>query len=380
MIDATTVLRRAALAAAAAFALIAPAAGAHTTDPLGPKLQGILDRAVRASDATYPGVALYVHRAGHPAWAGAAGVANVSSGRPMRPGDRFRAGSIMKPLVAAATLQLVEAGKFALDDPLPAVLPARVTARFPEADHITVRMLLDHTSGIAEYSDDAFDGEVLADPRRRWTVDELLDRAAALPRTGAPGERFAYSNADYNLLGLVLEQATGRPWRAVVRRRVIDRLHLRHTSLPASGRVVGGRDIAHGYELVGGKLVDVSDVDSSMAGAAGGNALLTNAHDLTRFVHALATGRLFRHARTTRELLTFVAAQGEGGLVGYGLGLERYALPDGTEVIGHMGTGAGYRAFMFRLPAQHVDLTLVTNQPGDPARTLFPVLDRLRDR
>ena len=106
--------------------------------------------------------------------------------RPMRTGDRIRAGSIMKPFVAAATLQLVEEGKIALDDPLPAVLAARLIARSPEADRITVRMLLNHTSGIAEYSDAAFDREVLADPRRRWRLNELLDRAAALPRTGAP--------------------------------------------------------------------------------------------------------------------------------------------------------------------------------------------------
>ena len=158
----------------------------------------------------------------------------------MRPSDRFRAGSIIKPFVAAATLQLVEEGRFALDDPLPAVLPSGVIERFAEADRITVRMLLNHTSGIGEYNDAAFKREVLADPRRQWAVSELLDRAAALPRAGAPGERFAYSNANYNLLGLILEQATGKPWRAVIRERVIERLSLRHTSLPEPGDAPAG--------------------------------------------------------------------------------------------------------------------------------------------
>jgi CubicO group peptidase (beta-lactamase class C family) len=95
----------------------------------------------------------------------------------------------MKPLVAAATLQLVEEGKIALDRPLPAVLPRRVLARFPDADRITVRMLLNHTSGIGEYSDARHEREVFADPRRRWTVQEFLDRAAAQPRSAAPGAR-----------------------------------------------------------------------------------------------------------------------------------------------------------------------------------------------
>src|SRR5437773_1473898 len=90
--------------------------------PVGPRLQAILDRAVRAPETTFPGVALYVRRPGHMSWSGAAGKASIDPASRMRAGDRFRAGSIMKPFVAAATLQLVEEGKIALDDPPPAVL------------------------------------------------------------------------------------------------------------------------------------------------------------------------------------------------------------------------------------------------------------------
>jgi D-alanyl-D-alanine carboxypeptidase len=372
----------AALAGAALFATAIPAAGADVqardaARPVGPRLQAILDRAVRAPETTFPGVALYVRRPGHRTWAGAAGKASIDPARRMRAGDRFRAGSIMKPFVAAATLQLVEEGKIALDDPLPAVLPPRVIARFPEADRITVRMLLNHTSGIGEYTDARFDGEVLANPRRRWKVGELLDRAAAQPRTSAPGERFGYSNADYNLLGLVLEQATGKPWRAVIRERVIERLRLAHTSLPEPGDVPSGRGIAHGYELVDGRLRDLTDVDSSMAGAAGGHALLTTTRDLSRFLRALLAGRLFQRQETLEEMRTFVAAEDPHGRVGYGLGLERYVLPGGVEMVGHMGTTAGYRALMFRLPAQDIDIAMVINNPDDPTPVLIPALKLL---
>jgi D-alanyl-D-alanine carboxypeptidase len=131
----------------------------------------------------------------------------------MRPNDTFRAGSIMKPFVATAVLQLVEEGKFSLDDRLPAVLPPDVVARVPDADLITVRMLLEHTSGVPEYDDRPFDLMVIANPRRVWKVEEFLDRSAAQPRRFAPGNRYAYSNTDYNLLGLVIEHATGKPWR-----------------------------------------------------------------------------------------------------------------------------------------------------------------------
>jgi D-alanyl-D-alanine carboxypeptidase len=283
----------------------------------------------------------------------------------------------MKTFVATATLQLVEEGRFALDDPLPAVLPRRATARFPDAGRITVRMLLNHTSGIGEYTGARFDRAVLANPRRRWATAELLDRAAAQPRSGAPGERFAYSNANYNLLGLVLEQATGKPWRAVVRERVIERLHLARTSLPNPGDVPARRGTAHGYELVRGALRDVTGVDSSMAGAAGGNALLTTTEDLSRFLRALLGGRLFQRQQTLDEMRTFVDARDSDGRVGYGLGLERYVVPGGVEVIGHMGTAAGYRAFMFHLPAQDADIAMAINTPGDPMPALAPALKLL---
>jgi D-alanyl-D-alanine carboxypeptidase len=371
--------RTAALLAASALAML----GISTADAqaretpsrgTGPRLQAILDRAVRSPQTTFPGVALYVRRPGQRAWSGAAGRASIRSTRQMRPRDRFRAGSIMKTFVATATLQLVEEGRFELDDPLPAVLPRRLIARFPEADQITVRMLLNHTSGLGEYSGPSHDREILGDPHRRWAVSELLDRAAAQPRFGAPGERHAYANTNYNLLGLVLEQATGKPWRAVVRERVIERLRLTHTSLPEPGPAPTGRDIAHGYELVNGRLVDVTGVDSSMAGAAGGNALLTSTEDLSRFLRAVLAGRLFQRSETLKAMRTLTPAADDHGLTGYGLGLERRVLPGGVELLGHMGTAAGYRAYMFHLPAQRIDLAMVTTTPDDPMPVLAPAL------
>jgi D-alanyl-D-alanine carboxypeptidase len=320
---------------------------------------------------------MYVRRPGGETWSGAAGNAIITPKRRMRASDRFPAGSIAKTFVAATTLQLSEEGRFGLDDPLTKVLPASVTARFADADRITVRMLLNHSSGLAEYIDDGFHAEVAADPRRRWTVTELLDRAAALSRTSAPGERFAYNNTDYNLLGEIIEQATGKSWRAAVRERVIKPLRLKYTSLPAPGRVQSGRDFAHGYEPAAGKLLDLTQVDSSMAGAAGGHALWTTTGDLWRFLRGLLAGKLFERRSTLAEMRTFLPADGADGRVGYGLGLERYVLPGGVEVIGHMGTTAGYRAFMFHLPARRTEIAMVTNSPVDPTPALFPALELL---
>jgi D-alanyl-D-alanine carboxypeptidase len=346
----------------------------HVSNKLGTELQQILDKAVANPKTVIPGTALYISQPKLGSWSGAAGEANINPSTPMRADDTFRAGSIIKPFIATVVLQLVEEKKLALDERLPAVLPHDVVALFPNADRITVRMLLNHTSGIPEYVDEKFNREVIAHPTRIWKVKELLDRAAAFPPAFAPGRRYGYSNTDYNLLGLVIERATGKPWRTAVRERIIDRLGLKHTSLPEPGHVSIGSDTAHGYELVNGKLLDATDVDPSMVGAAGGNSLVTTTEDLAHFLDALLAGRLFQHPGTLEEMLTFVKAADVPGKTGYGFGIERYRFPGGVEVIGHLGTGAGYRAFVGYVPAKKIDIALVITQPDDPSAVLFPPL------
>jgi D-alanyl-D-alanine carboxypeptidase len=366
----------------AAIALIAaPIAPAGRTDKpvsnaLASKLQKVVDTAVASPRAVFPGTELFVSQPELGTWRGAAGEADVHPRTPMNPNDTFRAGSIMKPFVATVVLQLVEEGKLSLDDPLTAVLPREITDRVAAADRITVRMLLNHTSGVPEYVDLPFDRMVIANPRRVWTVEEFLDRSARHPRQFQPGTEYAYSNTDYNLLGLVIEHVTGKPWRTEVRERVIDRIGLQQTSLPQPGRVSIGRGDAHGYELVNGKLVDVTDIDSSMAGAAGGNALVTTTEDLSRFLDALLAGKLFEKPGTLRSMMTFVHAKSDSGLpLMYGLGLERYTFPGGVTVIGHLGTAGGYRAFVGYVPGRKVAIAMMVNTgEGDPTPVLMPAL------
>jgi len=344
---------------------------------LATQLQGILDSAVESPKTVFPGTALYVSQPELGTWAGAAGKGNIDPATPMRAEDTFRAGSIIKPFVSATTLQLVEEGQLALDDPLADVLPESVVARFADADQITVRMLLNHTSGLPEWSTPATDAAAARDRGRVWKVSEFLDLAAAQPPSGAPGERYSYSNTNYNLLGLIIEQATGESWRAVVRERVIDRLDLENTSLPEPGDISIGSNAAHGYQLLDGELRDLADVDPSMADAAGGHALVTTTEDLARFLNALLAGELFEQPETLEEMLTFVPATDVGGVVGYGLGIQRYELPGGVEMIGHLGTTAGYRAFVGHLPAQDVDIAMVITNPDDPTPVLIPALERM---
>lgn len=371
------------LAIAAIAAVTLTACGGRTSKPVSAELSGrlqtILDSGVANPKTVFPAAAVYVSQPRLGTWVGAAGIADVGAESRMKAEDTFRAGSIMKPFVAVVILQLVEEGKLSLDDRLPTVLPKRVTARFPNARLITLRMLLNHTSGIPNYTGPAFDHEVLAHPHRRWRVNDLLDLAAAKQSTNAPGAAFAYSNTNYNLLGLVIERVTGEPWRTAVRTRIIQRIGLEHTSLPDPGHPFTGGVSAHGYQPLNGKLRDVTDIDPSMADAAGGDALVTSTADLAHFLNELLAGKLFAHSTTLDEMLTFVKASDGEGLVGYGLGLERYELPGGVAMIGHVGSTAGYFAFMGRLPAQKIDMAMVITTSEYSPAVLIPTLQLMVD-
>jgi D-alanyl-D-alanine carboxypeptidase len=308
-------------------------------------------------------------------------LADIETNTPMRADDQFRAGSLMKPFISVVILQLVEEGLFSLDDPLTAVLPVRVTDKFAGSDQITVRMLLNHTSGIPEWSTAAADAEVAANPAKVWEVEEFLDLAAAQEPAFAPGEEHAYANTNYNLLGLVIEEATGRSWREEVRQRILQPLGLENTSLPEPGETAITGDHARGYEPLDGQLVDFTAADPSMAGAAGGGALVTTAADLARFLAAVLAGELFQETGTLDELLTFVDAPDEAGVpYWYGLGMEKYVLPGNVEMIGHLGCTAGYCSAVHYLPAQEITVAAMINikDPGSLYFQLFlPTLELL---
>jgi D-alanyl-D-alanine carboxypeptidase len=183
----------------------------------------------------------------------------------MRPHDRFRAGSLTNPFVAAVVLQLVEEGRVALDDPISSLLPDQVAGMFANSDKITVRMLLNHTSGLPDFMDVA-GPELNAHLDKVWEVEECLDFASAQEPRYAPGEGQYYSNT--------------------------------------------------GYADFGGGIVDATELaTASVVGAAGGQSLITNAADLTRFMEALLAGQLFQKSETLDEMLTFAGALFDGALV-----------------------------------------------------------------
>lgn len=310
-----------------------------------PELGSLLDRVVAAGA---PGV-LVVLRDGPGVRSEARGWA--TGGRaPLRPDGRFRVGSVTKTFVAALALRHAQSGTLRLEDTVEHWLPGLV----PGGQGITVRHLLAHRSGLADYVDDP---RVLSTPERRWTPQELVRLALARPRASpAPGGRFAYSSTNYVLLGLILEAAAGEPLERQLRTRLFEPLGLRQTSFVpgrVSGRLVHGHRPPSHQGVVTGPPVDIGAEPAWWAWAAG--AIVSDAADVQRFFAALLRGRIL--SRTyLREMETLVPA----GRQRYGLGIATFPTPCG-RAWGHTGNAQGTITVAWNTRDASRQLVLVVN-------------------
>lgn len=355
--------------------------GAPAIDPaLAAALQQILDTTV--ADGSIPGAAATVLLPDGSSWTGASGLADPDAELAMAPETRVRIGSLSKMFTAVVVLQLVEEGKLDLDAPIATWLPDLV----PHADAITVRELLQHTSGLYDYLEDRkFLSRAYDDPDRVWQPSELVEYAAGFPSSFAPGakNRWDYSNTNYVILGMLVEQATGRPLAQELRQRIFEPLGLRATYALPDDTVEGPQ--AHGFS----KSVDQTEV--AMSFTFGAANIVTTVGDLRVFGSALFTNRLLKPA--TRELMEqFVNGKGQYDMADleYGLGLMRYSLPVGpgpngqprpaeaSRVVGHIGGFGGFRAALWYAPADGTLVALSVNQastdPNDFATQLFEAI------
>ncbi|MFI6225952.1 serine hydrolase domain-containing protein [Micromonospora echinospora] len=332
--------------------------------PAGSLPDAALTADLRAiTEAGMPGVFAEA-RDGRDRWRGASGVADVTTGRPALPGFQHRVGSITKTFVAATLLQLVGERRIALDAPIGRYLPEFAV------DGVTVRMLLNHTSGISDY-----DHVIFATPedieRHRsttFTPRQLVRAGLGQPPTGAPGAAFAYSNTNYILAGLIIERVTRRAATDEVHRRILRPLGLRQTYFPGLRPRIAGphsRGYVPWYE---GELRDFSVSNMSWAWTAG--ALVSTMADLNTFFRALLAGRLLRPAELAamKTTVPFDPAQPEAA--GYGLGLYRMTWPTG-DVWGHDGLVFGHSAISLHTPDGRRQVSLAQNVthyalPGTP--------------
>nr|WP_305790173.1 serine hydrolase domain-containing protein [Actinoplanes lichenis] len=263
----------------------------------------------------------------------AAGVADTATGRPAPVDGQVRIGSNTKPFVAVVVLQLVAEGKVALDEPVETYLPGLVRGDGIDGRRITVRQLLQHQSGLPNYTEFL----PLDDPALLHTYfepRELLDLALAHPADFAPGTQWAYSNTNYVVAGLLVQKVTGRPLAEQITTRIVGKLGLRHTYFPPVGEQRIRERHPHGYQ----GTADVSDLDPSWGWAAG--QMVATPSDLNAFFGALLDGKLLPPAQLAEMKRTVPAAMWPGAR--YGLGLVSTPLSCGGLAWGHGGDIPGY--------------------------------------
>jgi D-alanyl-D-alanine carboxypeptidase len=245
------------------------------------------------------------------------GVADIRTGAPVDPRSRFRIGSLTKPFTATVVLQLVGEGWIELDAPVERYLPGVVRGADNDGREITVRELLQHTSGLPDVLDHLSPLDILNDPLRHWDARELVDIALPHRREFTPGKGWGYSNTNYLLAGMIIEKVTGHSYNHEIKRRIIVPLGLHDTFAPADAPGIPGPH-PRGYVRPESELVDITRLNPTVAGAAGG--MISSASDLDRFLAALLRGRLLKPPQL-REMLRARPTGRESGSW-YGLGLQ----------------------------------------------------------
>jgi D-alanyl-D-alanine carboxypeptidase len=354
-----------------------PEPAAAPFDPaLAAELQGVLDAAV--ADGYIPGAVLAVSIPGQEPWTGASGIADRSQSTPITPDTRMRIASISKTFTAVTVLQLAEEGVINLDAPMSTWLPGLV----PAADQITVRNLLQHTTGLYDFLEDgSYVGQAYQNGRV-FEPEELVAYAARFPGAFAPGapNSWDYSSTNYVILGMIVEAATGEPLEAQMRARIFTPLGLEGTFFVPREEISGTQ--ARGYS----RTTDQTGVAMSF-GYATAN-IVSTASDVQRFMDALFAGELI-NADSLAQMTTFVDGKGQYNMpqLAYGLGVMRNRLPGGTDeqstVYGHIGGFGGFRSATWHAPASGITIALGVNQaamdPNTLAASVWEVLLRYQN-
>ena len=303
-----------------------------------------------------------------------AGVAEVGSGRRPQPTDHMRIASVAKAFSGAVALGLVDRGLLGLDDTLAERLPALPAAW----GAVSLRQLLNHTSGLPDYSaSPEFRAIIQADPHHRFDSRRLLDFVAGQALEFTPGSRYAYSNSDNIAVALMAEAASGRRYEELLRTVVYRPLGLRETSLPEGYRLP--RPYLHGYAVQPPAAPEDVSTRFGASGAWASGGIVSTPDELARFMGGYAGGRLIGPA-VRREQLTFVDGASEPagpGRNAAGLAIFRYTTRCGV-VYGHTGNTAGYTQLAVGTPdgsrSLAFSVTSQVNQSGTPE-----LLAELRD-
>ncbi len=331
-------------------------------------IDGALDKAFAASKA--PGVVVGIWIPGEGSYVATRGVSDAKTKQPMRAEDHFRIGSITKTFTATLLLIFADEKKLGLDDPV-----SKYVAWVPNGEKITLRMLADMTAGLHNYTeDDAWVKTAFSNFKRVWTPRELVDVGIKHPPDFPPGHGWHYSNTNYVLLGMILEQVTGKKIQLSFAEKVFAPLKLMQTSWPVGAALP--KPYAHGttVQTLDDKLDDATNRDPSWAFTAG--ELVSTMADLRTWVVSYTTGSLVS-PEMQRLRLTWMTMPPNTPERAYGIGI---GIDHGW--LGHTGELPGYNCSAFYLPEKKAVIVVMANSDipigkVNPAPTIMEALTQV---
>lgn len=318
-----------------------------TAEALGNRVDAIAKQMLSRPAA---GISVAVARDGQMLLVRGYGMANLEHSVAVTPETVFHIASISKNILAAVVLQLVDEGKLQLDDDVNKYVPEAPTL----GHHVTVRQLLNHTSGIYSFTSlpDAANNE-----RLELTHEQVLGLIKDKPFEFEPGTRWRYDNSAFYIAGMIVERVTKQEYGAYVREHVFKPLGMSSASLCYAPMVVS--QLASGYEVEGGALVNAAFMSWKLPFAAG--AICATATDLLKWEAALDTGRVL--TRSSLELMRTSTTLADGTKIDYGLGTRLGSLA-GHRMLGHTGSGGGFRNVFESFPDDHLTIVILENM-GD---------------
>ena len=280
------------------------------------------------------------------------GMANMELNVKIRPEMAFRIGSVTKQFTAVAVLILVQEGKLALDADVTTYLPDYPT----HGEKITIRHLLTHTSGIKSYTDMS---EWMPLWRKDMSLEELVGIFKDQPMDFHPGERWAYNNSAYVLLGAVIEKASGQNYAQFLAERIFQPLGMNHTQYDVTEKVIPGR--VAGYNKGANGWENAAYLSMTQPHAAG--ALMSSVDDLARWDKALYTSKLVKPKMLKKAWMAAILADGRSTQYGFGWGISPL---EGKTFIEHGGGINGFICHTLRMPEERVYVAILTNRTGTP--------------
>ncbi|WP_405894329.1 beta-lactamase family protein [Streptomyces sp. NBC_00104] len=363
-------IRRTATASAVALALalltsLAPAHAQGAANPLQRDADALRDTGVT-------GVSVRLETP-HGTRTARSGVGDLATGAPVPRDEYIRLGSTTKTYVATVVLQLVGEGRLSLEDSVERWLPGVVRGKGNDGRRVTVRQLLQHTSGLPDYIADVVpdlsEAGYLQHRSTTYTSRQRVAFAMTHPPVFEPGARWEYSNTNYILAGMVIEAVTGRTWDREVRDRILRPLGLTRTFNPGDDPRMP-RPHSRNYQQFersadgseGGPMTDTTLAYLPFDGDADGS-LIGTAAETNRFFSALLSGGLLAPAQLAEMRRTVAVPDSPDGVPGsrYGLGLEWTPLTCGGGYWGHSGSGFGYLAWPATTSGGRVAVTVAVH-------------------